>query len=74
MSVIHWLPLSIVAGALLLLVVLLRHRKFVQIRALWFSITFGDRPPLEAVKKEEPVQRPSAPRASRPPARRRGTG
>ena len=57
MNVSHWLPLTIVAVSLLLLVVLLRHRKFVQIKAFFFSITFGDRPPPETLRKEEPVRR-----------------
>lgn len=46
MTTLDWLPLAVVA-----LVGILRNKKFVQIKAFGFNITFGDRPPPGPDKK-----------------------
>jgi len=52
---IHWLPLLLILVAIVLAIWLLRHRKFVQIRALWIvTITFSDDPPSIAGKSTQP--------------------
>jgi|GEM_PF-6033345 len=59
----HWLPLTIIAIALLLLVAMLRHLPFVEIKLFGLKIYFRSTPPPDEPAKTS--TRPRSPRKKR---------
>jgi hypothetical protein len=61
MTIWYWLPLSLLSFGVIVLVVILRHRKYVEIRAFPFRITFGDTPPDTKPNKPKGMEGSGAP-------------